>query len=73
MTKKSIDYTNHGAIYVVYGKDSLSIHTKWDEKIKVGDSILKPKDSLKIRIKSNSGVSIFDYEQNKEEILTTNF
>lgn len=73
VTKKSIDYTNHGAIYVVYGMDSLPIHTEWEEKIKVGDSILKPKDSLKIMIKSNSGVSVLDYEQNKEEILTTNF
>lgn len=73
VTKKSIDYTNHGVIYVVYGRDNLPIHTEWDEKIEVGDSILKPKDSLKIMIKNNSGVSVLDYEQNKEEILTTNF
>ncbi len=73
VTKKSIDCTNHGAIYVVYGMDSLPIHTEWEEKIKVGDSILKPKGSLKLIIKNNSKEDTLDYESNQDEVLSTNF
>lgn len=68
--RKSIDYANHGAAYVVY---SLPIHTGWDEKIQIGDSIVKPKGSLKITIKNSKKIYILDYEEQEEEILTTNF
>lgn len=73
VTKKSIDYSNHGATYVVFGRDSLPTHTGWDEKIKVGDSIIKPKGSLKLVVKKNAKLDTLDYENNQEEILTTNF
>ncbi len=73
VNKKSVDYSNHGTTYVVYGKDSLPTHTGWDAKIEIGDSIIKPKGSLKVTIKNNQKTNILDYEQQKEEILTTNF
>lgn len=72
--RKSIDFSNHGATYVVYDKDSLPTHTGWDEKINIGDSIIKPMGSLKVIIKKDSLNScILDYEENGEEILSTNF
>ncbi|MCD1118737.1 hypothetical protein [Chryseobacterium turcicum] len=73
VSKKSTDYTNHGATYVVYGRDSLPTHTGWDDKIEIGDSIIKPKGSLKITIKNSEKIYILDYEKQEEEILTTNF
>lgn len=73
VSKKSTDYANHGATYVVYGRDSLPTHTGWDEKMEIGDSIIKPKDSLKITIKNSEKIYILDYEGQEAEILTTNF
>lgn len=73
VSKKSIDYANHAATYVVYGRDSLPTHTGWDEKIEIGDSIIKPKGSLKITIKNSKKIYTLDYEEQEEEILTTNF
>jgi len=73
VTKKSTDYTNHGATYVVYGKDSLPTHTGWDEKIQIGDSIIKSKGSLKLVIQNNSKEDTLDYELNQDEVLSTNF
>ncbi|SHE37019.1 hypothetical protein SAMN05443633_10198 [Chryseobacterium arachidis] len=73
ITNKSIDFSNHGATYVVFGRDSLPTHTGWDEKIEIGDSIIKPKGSLKLVIKNNFKTDTLDYENNQEEILTTNF
>ncbi len=73
VSKKSTDYSNHGATYVVYGRDSLPTHTGWDEKIEIGDSIIKPKGSLKITIKNSKKIYILDYEEQAEEILTTTF
>ncbi len=71
--RKSIDFSNHGATYVVYGRDSLPTHTGWDEKIQIGDSIIKPKGSLKLVIKNNSKEDTLDYELNQDEVLSTNF
>ncbi|KXH83740.1 hypothetical protein [Chryseobacterium kwangjuense] len=71
--RKSIDYSNHGATYVVFKNDSLPTHTAWDDKIEIGDSIVKPKGSLKVTIKSNDKIYTLDYEEHKEEILTNNF
>lgn len=71
--RKSIDYSNHGATYIVYGRDSLPTHTGWEEKINIGDSIIKPKGSLTLIIKSIIKIDSLNYEDNKEEILTTNF
>lgn len=71
--KKSIDYSNHGATYIIYGNDSLPTHTGWNEKIQVGDSIIKVKGALKLIIKSNQKMYTLDYESNSEEILSTNF
>ncbi|MDQ1858024.1 hypothetical protein [Chryseobacterium sp. WLY505] len=73
VSKKSTDYSNHGATYVVYGRDSLPTHTGWDEKIEIGDSIIKPKGSLKITIKNSKKIYVLDYEEQAEEILTTTF
>lgn len=71
--RKSTDYDNHGATYVVYKKDSLPTHTGWSEKIEIGDSIMKLKGSLKIIIKNSKKIDTLDYEKHEEEILTTNF
>lgn len=73
VSKKSTDHYNHGATYVVYGRDSLPTHTGWDEKIGIGDSIIKAKGSLKLILKNNDKLDTLDYESNQEEILTTNF
>lgn len=71
--KKSIDYSNHGATYVVFGTDSLPIHSEWNEKIQIGDSIIKPKGSLQVIIKNNKMIDTLNYQNDQEEILTTNF
>lgn len=73
VSRKSTDYSNHGATYVVYGRDSLPTHTGWDEKIEIGDSIIKPKGSLKLIVRNNTKLDTLDYESNQEEILTTDF
>ncbi|WP_294301785.1 hypothetical protein [uncultured Chryseobacterium sp.] len=73
VTKKRIDYTNHGATYVVYERDSLPTHTGWDEKIQIGDSIIKSKGSLKLVIKNDFKNDTLDYESNLDEVLTTHF
>lgn len=73
VSKKSTDYSNHGAKYVVFERDSLPIHTEWEEKIEIGDSIIKPKGSLRLVIKNSFRTDILDYENNQEEVLTTNF
>jgi hypothetical protein len=71
--RKSIDYSNHGATYIVYKGDSLPTHTGWDEKIEIGDSIIKPKGALKIIIKNDFKSDTLDYESNQDEVLSTNF
>lgn len=71
--RKSIDYSNHGATYIIYGNDSLPTHTGWNEKIKIGDSIIKAKGALKLVIKNNRKIDTLDYESNVDEVLSTNF
>lgn len=73
VVRKSIDYSNHGATYVIYEKDSLPIHSDWEEKIEMGDSIIKPLESLKLIIKNPLKIDTLDYEKQKEVRLTTNF
>ena len=46
LKRHSIDYSNHATPYIVYENDSLPFILDWDEKIQVGDSIIKPKGSL---------------------------
>ncbi|HCM33672.1 MULTISPECIES: hypothetical protein [Chryseobacterium] len=71
--RKSIDYSNHGATYIIYGNDSLPTHTGWSEKIQIGDSIIKAKGALKLVIKNNWKIDTLDYESNIDEVLSTNF
>ena len=73
ITNKSVDFRNHGATYIVYGKDSLPTHTGWDEKINIGDSIIKDKNSLILKIKNDVKIENLNYEANSQEILSTNF
>lgn len=73
--RKTIDHSNHGATYVVYEKDSLPTNSDWNEKIKVGDSIIKPLGSLKMTIKNASNIETFDYqeEENSKTKFNTDF
>jgi hypothetical protein len=71
--RRGIDKKNHGVTYIIYGKDSLPTHTGWNEKIEIGDSIIKPKGSLKLIIKNSRKIDTLDYEKNEEEIIDTNF
>jgi hypothetical protein len=71
--RRSFNKYNPLADYIIYGKDSLPALTGWNEKIEIGDSIIKPKGSLKLIIKNNLKIDTLDYEKNSKEILTTNF
>lgn len=71
--RKSLDFKNRRALYVVYEQDSLPSILDWDEKIKAGDSIVKSKGSLKLIIKNNYKIDTLDYEDNKNIILTNKF
>ena len=62
--RKSLDFKNRRALYVVYEQDSLPLVVNWEEKIQVGDSIIKPKGSLKLIIKNNFKIDTLDYEEN---------
>lgn len=73
VVRKSIDYSNHGAAYVIFEKDSLPIHSDWEEKIEIGDSIIKPLESLKLIIKNPLKIETLDYEKQKDVRLTTSF
>ena len=59
--RKSLDFKNRRALYVVYEQDSLPIFSDWEEKIQVGDSIIKPKGSIQIIIKNGSAIDTLDY------------
>lgn len=72
VTKKFTDYSNHGATYVIYGKDSLPTQDDMDENIHVGDSIIKPLNSLEMTIKNKNFNMTYDY-QAYELMLTNNF
>ena len=71
--RKSLDFKNRRALYVVYEQDSLPIFSDWEEKIQVGDSIIKPKGSLKLIIKNNFKIDTLDYEDNNSIILPNNW
>jgi hypothetical protein len=73
LKRHSIDYSNHSAPYIVYDRDSLPSILDWDEKIQVGDSIIKPKGSLKLIIKNNFKIDTLDYEDNNSIILPNNW
>ena len=72
--RKSLDFKNRRALYVVYEQDSLPSILDWDEKIQVGDSIIKPKGSLKLLIKRGGYlIDTLDYEDNNSIILPNNW
>ena len=62
--RKSLDFKNRRALYVVYEQDSLPLVVNWEEKISIGDSIIKPKGSLKLIIKNNFKIDTLAYEEN---------
>ena len=63
MYKKTIDFENHGIPYIVYGKkDSIIIYRDWEDKIEIGDSILKSKGSLELIIKNLNKVERLSYD-----------
>ena len=62
--RKSLDFKKRRALYVVYEQDSLPLVVNWEEKISIGDSIIKPKGSLKLIIKNNFKIDTLDYEEN---------
>ena len=72
--RKSLDFKNSRALYVVYEQDSLQIFSDWEEKISIGDSIIKPKGSLKLLIKRGGYlIDTLDYEDNNSIILPNNW
>ena len=72
--RKSLDFKNRRALYVVYEQDSLPIFSDWEEKISIGDSIIKPKGSLKLLIKRGGYlIDTLDYEDNNSIILLNNW
>ena len=73
LKRHSIDYSNHATPYIVYENDSLPSILDWEEKISIGDSIIKPKGSLKLIIKNNFKIDTLDYEDNNSIILPNNW
>lgn len=62
ISKKFVDDENHNIPYLVYGgKDSIIIYRDWWDKIAVGDSITKPKDSLELIIKNSHKIERLNY------------
>lgn len=59
--RKSINNYKRRAIFIIYDKDSIPIDYEWEEKIQVGDSIIKPKGSIQIIIKNGSAIDTLDY------------
>ena len=71
---KSLDFKNRRALYIVYEQDSLPLVVDWEEKISIGDSIIKPKGSLKLLIKRGGYlIDTLDYEDNNSIILPNNW
>ncbi|WP_294286222.1 hypothetical protein [uncultured Chryseobacterium sp.] len=63
VSKKYIDCENHGIPYIVYGrKDSIIIYRDWEDKIDVGDSIIKPKGSLELIFRNLNKLEQFSYD-----------
>ena len=59
--RKNINNYKRRAIFIVYDKDSIPIDYEWEEKIQVGDSIIKPKGSVQIIIKNGFAIDTLDY------------
>ena len=59
--RKSINNYKRRAIFIVYDKDSIPIDYEWEEKIQVGDSIIKSKSSIQIIIKNGFTIDTLDY------------
>ena len=59
--RKSINNYKRRAIFIVYDKDSIPIDYEWEEKISIGDSIIKPKGSIQITIKNRFAIDTLDY------------
>ena len=59
--RKSINNYKRRAIFIIYDKDSIPIDYEWEEKIQVGDSIIKPKGSVQIIIKNGFAIDTLDY------------
>lgn len=72
--RKSLHFKNRRALYIVYEQDSLPLVVDWEEKISIGDSIIKPKGSLKLLIKRGGYlIDTLDYEDNNSIILPNNW
>lgn len=72
--RKSLDFKNRRALYIVYKQDSLPLVVDWEEKISIGDSIIKPKGSLKLLIKRGGYlIDTLDYEENNSIVLPNNW
>lgn len=59
--RKSINNYKRRAIFIVYDKDSIPIDYEWEEKIGIGDSIIKSKGSIQIIIKNGFAIDTLDY------------
>jgi len=69
VTKKYVDYNNHGAMTIIYENSSKEFKYQIDEWIsddlwkylQIGDSVIKPSGTLILRVKKEDG-SYKDYE-----------
>ena len=59
--RKSINNYKRRAVFIIYDKDSIPIDYEWEEKIGIGDSIIKPKGSIQIIIKNGFAIDTLDY------------
>ena len=71
--RKSLDFKNRRALYVVYEQDSLPLVVNWEEKISIGDSIIKPKGSIQIIIKNGFTIDTLDYIDIANNISTVDW
>lgn len=69
VTKKYVDYNNHGAMTIIYENSSEEFKYQIDEWVnnnlwnylQIGDSVIKPSGTLILRVKKEDG-SYKDYE-----------
>lgn len=63
ISEKYINKQNHNIPFLVYGgKDSIIVYRDWWDKVSVGDSIIKPKNSLELTIKNSNKLESLNYE-----------
>lgn len=64
------DRNNHGTAYAVYKKDSIELFgSDWGERVSVGDSLIKPKGSLKMKVKKTTRENfILDFEESTKNL-----